>query len=147
MQKPLRTLKSQDKNCFTGDDDYLICAIKEAFNKKLKTVDINVSFLMESGVWLLQPELKKAANMNIPIRILTGNYLNITQPQALYLIKDITNDKVDIRFYNVPNKSFHPKAYIFEYENDGEIFIGSSNMSKSALTNGVEWNYRILKSQ
>jgi HKD family nuclease len=54
-------------------------------------------------------------------------------------------DKVDLRFYNVPNKPFHPKAYIFEYENSGDIFIGSSNISKSALTSGIEWNYRLSK--
>lgn len=52
-------------------------------------------------------------------------------------------DKVDLRFYNVPNKSFHPKAYIFEYVDKGEIFVGSSNISRSALMNGIEWNYRI----
>ena len=27
----------------------------------------------------------------------------------------------------------------------GEIFIGSSNLSRSALTSGIEWNYRIDK--
>ena len=67
------------------------------------------------------------------IRVLTGNYLNITQPQALYLLKGALGEKVDLRFYNVPNKSFHPRLYIFEYEEDGDIFIGSSNISNSAL--------------
>ena len=50
-------------------------------------------------------------------------------------------DTVSVRFYNVPNKSFHPKAYIFHYEDKGEIYIGSSNVSFSALTTGIEWNY------
>ena len=59
------------------------------------------------------------------------------------MLKDSLGDNVDLRFYNVPNKSFHPKAYIFEYGDSGEIFIGSSNISKSALTDGIEWNYRI----
>ncbi|MBQ5802304.1 MAG: hypothetical protein IIW27_04655, partial [Clostridia bacterium] len=49
----------------------------------------------------------------VKIRILTGNYLNITQPHALYLLRKELRDKIDLRFYNVPNKSFHPKAYIF----------------------------------
>ena len=43
---------------------------------------------MESGVKLLANDLKEAKNRNIPIKILTGNYLNITQPSALYLLKD-----------------------------------------------------------
>ncbi len=37
------------------------------------------------------------------------------------------------------------KAYIFEKDNEGEIFIGSSNLSRSAWTSGIEWNYRIDK--
>lgn len=131
-------------NCITGDNDNLLPRLKEAL-KKAKRVDIIVSFLMESGVRLLEQDLKELVHRNIPIRILTGNYLNITQPQALYLIKGAMGDKVDLRFYNVRNKSFHPKAYIFEYEQGGDIFIGSSNISRSALTTGIEWNYRIIK--
>ena len=52
-------------------------------------------------------------------------------------------DKVDLRFYNDTKRSFHAKAYIFEKDNEGEIFIGSSNLSRSAWTSGIEWNYRI----
>ena len=35
------------------------------------------------------------------------------------------------------------KAYIFHYKDQGEIYIGSSSMSRSALTSGIEWNYRL----
>ena len=105
-------------------------------------IDIIVSFLMESGVKLLINVLKEAINKGTKIRILTGSYLNITQPSALYLIKNALGENVDLRFYNNFNVSFHPKAYIFHYDNWDEIYIGSSNLSKSALTNGIEWNYR-----
>lgn len=131
-------------NCITGDSDFLLPRIKNSI-KRAKSIDIIVAFLMESGVKLITEDLKEAVERGINIRILTGNYLNITQPQALFLLKDALSDKVDLRFYNVPNKSFHPKAYIFEYEDDGDIFVGSSNISKSALTSGIEWNYRISK--
>ena len=100
---------------------------------------------MESGVKLIQKDLEEIKDKNMPIRILTGNYLNITQPSALYLLKDILGDKVDLRFYNDTKRSFHAKAYIFEKDNEGEIFIGSSNLSRSAWTSGIEWNYRIDK--
>ncbi|MGL5756384.1 MAG: DEAD/DEAH box helicase family protein [Paraclostridium sp.] len=129
-------------NCITGNNDHLYKHIKQSLHTA-KSIDIIVSFLMESGVKLIQKDLEEIANKNIPIRILTGNYLNITQPSALYLIKDILGDKVDLRFYNDTKRSFHPKAYMFEFEKGGEIFIGSSNLSKSALTSGLEWNYRI----
>ena len=110
--------------------------------KKAESVDIIVSFLMESGVKMLIKELENALNRGAKIRILTGNYLGITQPSALYLIKNKLGQRVDLRFYNEPGRSFHPKSYIFHYKNHSEIYIGSSNILKSALTSGVEWNYR-----
>lgn len=132
-------------NCITGDRDHLLPKLQQAF-KKAKSVDIIVAFLMESGVKLIAEDLKELVQRNVPIRILTGNYLNITQPQALYMLKDLLGDKVDLRFYNVKNRSFHPKAYIFHYEEGGDIFVGSSNISRSALTSGIEWNYKLSKS-
>ena len=131
-------------NCITGHNDHLYKHIQQSIHTAT-SMDIIVSFLMESGVKLIQKDLEEIKDKNIPIRILTGNYLNITQPSALYLLKDILGDKVDLRFYNDTKRSFHAKAYIFEKDNEGEIFIGSSNLSRSAWTSGIEWNYRIDK--
>ena len=131
-------------NCITGHNDHLYKHIQQSIHTAT-SIDIIVSFLMESGVKLIQKDLEEIKDKNIPIRILTGNYLNITQPSALYLLKDILGDKVDLRFYNDTKRSFHAKAYIFEKDNEGEIFIGSSNLSRSAWTSGIEWNYRIDK--
>ena len=142
----IKGIQYNRENVSTGNSNYLYNHLKSSFHKALK-IDIIVSFLMESGVKLLINELRKAVNNNIPIRILTGNYLKITQPSALYLIKGEFKDKIDIRFYNVANKSFHPKSYIFHGENESSIYIGSSNISKGALTDSIEWNYRLLKSQ
>ena len=132
-------------NSITGDKDHIYPKLKQSF-KTATTIDIIVSFLMESGVKLLLQDLKEALNRGVKIRILTGNYLKITQPQALYLLKSELKDKVDLRFYNNPNKSFHPKAYMFHSPIDSEIYIGSSNISRGALTSSIEWNYRFLKS-
>ena len=96
---------------------------------------------------MLLSDLKAALYRDVRIRILTGNYLGITQPSALYLLKKELGDKVELRFYNDKNRSFHPKSYIFHYENLSEIYIGSSNISRSALTSGIEWNYRFNNSQ
>ena len=128
----------------TGYDDYLYHHMKESF-KKAKKIDIIVSFLMESGVKLLEQDLIELKMKNIPIRILTGNYLNITQPSALYRLKDIFGDSADLRFFNEPNRSFHAKSYFFEYEDGADMYIGSSNLSKSAFTSGVEWNFKLDK--
>lgn len=108
---------------------------------KADQIDIIVAFLMESGVRMILDDLEQALERGAKIRILTGNYLGITQPGALYLLKDKLGDQADLRFYNEKERSFHPKAYIFHHGDLGEIYVGSSNVSKSALTSGIEWNY------
>ena len=110
---------------------------------KAQGIDIIVSFLMESGVKLLVHDLEQALDRGASVRILTGNYLGITQPSALYLLKHELGDRADIRFYSERNRSFHAKGYIFHLASHDEIFVGSSNLSKSALTSGIEWNYRL----
>lgn len=139
-----KEIEIQHTDVITGDKDknkYLYYQLKESISKANK-IDIIVSFLMESGVRMILNDLKSALNRGVEIRILTGNYLGITQPSALYLIKKELDNKIDLRFYNDKNRSFHPKSYIFHYDNMSEIYIGSSNISRSALTSGIEWNYR-----
>ena len=137
-------LEGYDTDVMTGDRDkrrYLYYQLIHSM-RKADRIDIIVSFLMESGVKMLLEELKKAMKRGAKVRILTGNYLGITQPSALYLIKHALGELVDLRFYNERNRSFHPKSYIFHYADHSEIYIGSSNISRSALTSGIEWNYR-----
>lgn len=99
---------------------------------------INVSFVRDSGTKLLVPDLIKAKEQNKVIKILTSDYMGVTEPNALYRLIGIG----DIRlFNNIEKKSFHPKTYIFKNKNKIECYVGSSNISYSALVSGVEWNY------
>ena len=144
FEERIDTYEIESTNVMTGDRDrsrYLYYQLKMSM-AKAKRIDIIVSFLMESGVRMLLNDMKRALDRGVKIRILTGNYLGITQPSALYLIKSELGDRVDLRLYNEASRSFHPKSYIFHYESSNEIYIGSSNISKSALTSGIEWNYR-----
>lgn len=137
------SVKRQD--VMTGDRDqsrFLYSQLKVSI-LQADRIDLIVSFLMESGVRLLLSDLKAALERGVQIRLLTGNYLGITQPAALYLLKRELGDRVDLRFYHDQRRSFHPKAYIFHYKQGSEIYIGSSNVSRSALTSGIEWNYRL----
>ena len=137
-------LQIEYTDVMTGDENinrFLYYQLKMSM-LKADRIDIIVSFLMESGVKMILKDLKAALDRGVKVRILTGNYLGITQPSALYLIKKELGNRVDLRFYNDKERSFHPKSYIFHYENVGEIYIGSSNISRSALTSAIEWNYR-----
>lgn len=137
-------LEEYDTDVMTGDRDKRMYLYYQLVNsmKRADRIDIIVSFLMESGVKMLLKDLDQAMKRGAKIRILTGNYLGITQPSALYLIKHELGENVDLRFYSEKGRSFHPKSYIFHYVDHSDIYIGSSNISKSALTSGIEWNYR-----
>ena len=110
--------------------------------RKAKRIDMVVAFLKQSGLKLIINDLRYALENGAQINILTGVYLGITEPQALYYLKNEFEDQIQIKIYHHSNKSFHPKAYFFHYENYSELLIGSSNLTYSALTNGIEWNYR-----
>ena len=75
-----------------------------------------------------------------------------TDPDALLCL----SGRVECRVYETGGSelelafsgSFHPKAYVFHHrDGSGAAFIGSSNLSETALTNGVEWNYRVVEFQ
>lgn len=131
-------------NVMTGDVNkgrFLYYQLKLSI-MNAKKIDIVVSFLMESGVRMLLKDLKSALDRGVEIRLLTGDYLGITQPSALYLLKKELDDRIDLRIYSDKSRSFHAKSYIFHGVKESEIYIGSSNISRSALTSGIEWNYR-----
>ena len=143
-KRELRESQIEATDVMTGDRNrarYLYYQLKRSM-LTADRIDMIVSFLMESGVRLILKDLRDALDRGARVRILTGNYLGITQPSALYLLKKELGNRVDLRFYNDKSRSFHPKSYIFHYKNVGEIYIGSSNISRSALTSGIEWNYR-----
>ena len=114
FEERIDTYEIESTNVMTGDRDrsrYLYYQLKMSM-AKAKQIDIIVSFLMESGVRMLLNDMKRALERGVKIRILTGNYLGITQPSALYLIKSELGDRVDLRLYNETSRSFHPKSYI-----------------------------------
>lgn len=97
---------------------------------------------MKSGVRFIKEALFQAAQNGADIKILTGDYLFVTQPEALEELLSI-HPAISIRLWNSEGRSFHPKAYIVETLENEYFFIGSSNLSASALSNGVEWNVAI----
>ena len=77
----------ESTDVMTGDRNksrFLLYQLKLSM-AQAKQIDIIVSFLMESGVRMLLKDLKAALDRGVQIRILTGNYLGITQPSALFL--------------------------------------------------------------
>jgi len=126
----------------TNSEVTLGTCLRDAIRKS-KKIRIIAAFIRESGIRLILEDLKAAVSMGANVQILTGLYLGITEPSALYLLKLYFGNSIEIRIFKHNDISFHPKTYIFEDDQKSEIYIGSSNISASALENGVEWNYKI----
>ena len=110
------------------------------------TVNIAAAFTLQSGVRLIEEHLRDVLDRKGRVRIITGDYLGVTEPAALLRLLDLQRD-VQIRVFESSGVSFHPKAYIVtSRDGEGTAFVGSSNLSDMALRRGVEWNYRIVTS-
>lgn len=133
----------------TGGDAPLLPLLAREL-ERAHQLDVAVAFVMQSGVRRLYPHLRDLLERGGRFRLVTGDYLDITDPEALRALRDLAlafpGAKVDLRVFHRPGLSFHPKAYISSSSNggDGVAFIGSSNISDSALLEGVEWNYRVV---
>src|SRR3954464_7131310 len=123
--------------------DRLINHLRQEINRA-HGIYILTSFAMKSGVDILSDSLKQAAERGADIKICTGDYLFITQPEALSALDEIHTD-IEVRLWQSNGTSFHPKAYIFQNDGSGTLIVGSSNLSRSALTSGVEWNLSMDK--
>lgn len=98
---------------------------------------------MKSGVDVIEKALIQAIDRGAEVKVCTGDYLFVTQPDALRKITAIS-EKIEVRLFKSNGRSFHPKAYLFQYgDQDGSLIVGSSNLSRSALTHGVEWNLKM----
>ncbi|MBI9032235.1 DEAD/DEAH box helicase family protein [bacterium] len=121
-------------------------SLEDILKEKLssaKEVIFCVSFIKNSGVELLFNYLKHALKNNAKVSILTSTYLNVTEPIALYKLKSLKNDNLSLSIFDQDKlkTSFHIKGYYFKFIEDREqMIIGSSNISKTALTSGLEWN-------
>jgi HKD family nuclease len=131
----------------TGGTDHFLPHLSEAFTRATQA-DLAVAFIKTTGLRLLLPDLESMVEAGAPrrMRVLTSDYLDITDPEALRLLLLLQERGAEVRVYT---GSFHVKAYIFARLDQqvllaGTAFIGSSNISRQALQDGLEWNYRVV---
>ena len=132
-------------NLFTGGSSAL--SLGEEIRREIASADeicFIVSFLKVSGVRILLDDLKKfCSREGTRLRIITTTYCGATQAKAIEQLAALPNTEIRIS-YNTDIERLHAKSYIF-VRNSGmnTAYIGSSNLSKSAQTEGLEWNMRV----
>lgn len=131
-----------------GVSDHFLPRLLEAI-RRADCIDLAVAFIKSSGLALVYPALVDAVDTrDAQLRVLTSDYLDVTDPQALRRLMLLAERGADIRVFQTEQQSFHLKAYICTKGREGETawgtaFVGSSNLSRTALTDGLEWNLRV----
>ena len=111
------------------------------------SVDILVSFIKLSGLRLLEAQLRKLRDRNIPVRLVTTAYMGATDKKAIDRLVNDLGVRVRIDLSPTSNR-LHAKAWKFTRASGySTAYIGSSNMSRAALTSGSEWNVRLSEAQ
>lgn len=134
-----------------GAADPFLPRLLEAI-RRANRIDLAVAFIKSRGLALVYPALVDAAETREALlRVLTSDYLDVTDPQALRRLMLLVERGADVRVFQAEQQSFHLKAYICTQSREGETvwgaaFGGSSNLSGNALTDGLEWNLRVERS-
>jgi superfamily II DNA or RNA helicase/HKD family nuclease len=111
-------------------------------------VDLLCAFVKWHGLRVLEEQLaelvrrRRLANEVSPLRVITTTYIGATERRALDRLVEL-GAQVKIS-YETRMTRLHAKAWLFHRDSGySTAYVGSSNLSKSALLDGLEWNVRL----
>ena len=106
------------------------------------SVDLLCAFIKNSGIAVIRNQLEYLRDHNIPLRVITSTYCGASDIQAINRLVDEFGAQVKVG-YESRDTRLHAKAWLFRRDSGFDTaYIGSSNLSNSALIDGVEWNVR-----
>jgi superfamily II DNA or RNA helicase/HKD family nuclease len=108
-------------------------------------VDLLCAFVKWYGLRLLDSELSRLKSRRAPFRVITTTYMGATDPNALDRLVREFGAEIKIQ-YDAQRTRLHAKAWMFRRRTNFHTgYVGSSNLSRAALLDGVEWNVRLSR--
>lgn len=133
---------------FTGGNSSI--SLESELRKEILSaneINLLVSFIKFKGIIILEKELTEFVEKGGKLRVITTTYMGASDYKAIELLSKLPNTEVKIS-YNTGNERLHAKAYLFRRNTGFHTgYIGSSNFSRSALTDGLEWNLKVTSKE
>lgn len=110
------------------------------------SIDLLCSFIKLSGLDRLRPHIERHRARGRRLRVLTTTYMRATDLKAIELLQRLG---AEVRIsYDESHTRLHAKAWIFHRESAySTAYVGSSNLSHAAQTDGLEWNVRLAQAE
>ena len=122
--------------------------IKESLAKCINCY-FSVSFIKKAGLVLFEKELENALKRGVGVKIITSTYQNFTDIASLEVFnkfqKLYSNFECHLDLNCFGDNGFHSKGYIFEYDNEVEFIVGSTNITRYAILKNIEWNVSLFR--
>ena len=110
-------------------------------------IDFLVSFIKWSAIRPLLGDLETFTKKGHHLRIIATTYTKATDYKAILALSQLPNTEVKIN-YETQHAHLHAKSYLFWRESGfSTAYIGSSNLSNTALTSGLEWNVKVTEQE